>query len=77
MISFDVLALFTSIPVTDAVKAIEEKLEAKTRWKEKAPLGKAKMLELLTFCLDMTYFAYNGNFTNRNMALLWAPQFFR
>ncbi len=38
------------------------KREAETSWKEKSPLEKDEILELLTFCLDTTYFVYKGNF---------------
>ncbi len=39
-----------------------KKLEAETSWKEKAPLGKNRIVELLMLLLDTTYFVYKGNF---------------
>jgi hypothetical protein len=53
MVSFDVTALFTSIPVPDAIKA---DMERDKTWTQKMNLNKEDILELLNICLSSTYF---------------------
>ena len=51
LISYDVTALFTSIPVPDAIEAVQLKLSADDTLSEKTSLSIDKILELLKFCL--------------------------
>ena len=60
LISYDVTALFTSIPVPDAIKAVQLKLSADDTLSERTSLSIEKILELLKFCLDTTYFVYKN-----------------
>ena len=62
MVSYDVTALFTSIPVDDALKATEEHLNKDMSWKANTKLSKDEILELLDICLSSTYFIYKGQF---------------
>ena len=62
MVSFDVSALFTSIPVELALKAIENKLSKDNSWKEITELSLQKVLTLLELCLSTTYFVFKGQF---------------
>ena len=62
LISYDVSALFTSIPVPDAIVAVKEKLEEDNTLAERTPLSIKHILELLTFCLNKTYFVYKGQY---------------
>ena len=62
MVSYDVTALFTSIPVNDALKATEEHLNKDTSWKAHTKLSQEEILELLDICLSSTYFVYKGQY---------------
>jgi hypothetical protein len=62
MISYDVTALFTSIPVEDALAAVKTKLEEDDTLSQRTPLSRAQILQLLSFCLSTTYFTFEGAF---------------
>ena len=61
LVSYDVSALFTSIPVLDAVAAIERKLNSDPLLHKCTPLSHKRVIELLSFCLNSTNFSYKGN----------------
>ena len=60
LMSYDVTALFTSIPTQDAVNVIEEYLVRDTTLAQRTPMNVEQLLKLLSFCLDTTYFVYGG-----------------
>ena len=60
MISYDVTALFTSIPVDQALRVIERKLQEDTTLGQRCELNIEQILALLSFCLNTTYFTFNG-----------------
>jgi hypothetical protein len=62
LISYDVSALFTSIPTPDALRVIRTYLESDTTLCDRSPLSVDQLLGLLEFCLNTTYFVYQGNF---------------
>ncbi|XP_072046288.1 uncharacterized protein [Amphiura filiformis] len=61
-ISYDVSALFTSIPVDSALDVAKDLLEKDTSWKEKTELTADQVIQLLEFCLSTTYFVFRGQF---------------
>ena len=61
LISYDVTALFTSILVPDAIDAVQLKLSADDTLSQRTSLFTDKILELLKFCLDTTYFVYKNH----------------
>jgi len=60
--SFDVTALFTSIPPVEAVSAVRELLTQDSNLHERTDLSPDQICDLLELCLDNTYFSYGGNF---------------
>ncbi|OPX53823.1 reverse transcriptase domain-containing protein, partial [Oceanospirillum multiglobuliferum] len=62
LVSFDVSALFTSIPTKEAIKVIKEKLQQDPTLKERTNLNVDQIVELLMFCLDTTYFSFDEKF---------------
>ena len=62
MVSFDVSALFTSIPVDFALQAIQKKMEKDNSWTALTELNLEQVVALLKLCLTTTYFVFHGQF---------------
>ena len=67
MVSFDVKALFTSIPVQEAINSVERLLILHgCKWRDRTSLTLDSILRLLEFVLSTTYFVYDGKFYQQN-----------
>ena len=62
LVSFDVSALFTSIPVDEALRIIQALLENDETLSDRTDMSPAQVTSLLTLCLKTTYFIYKGEF---------------
>ena len=60
--SYDVSALFTSVPVDPDIKVIKDLLEKDSTLKERTVLTVEDIIQLLEFCLKNTYFSFQGQF---------------
>ena len=60
IVSYDVTALFTSIPVQEAITTVKERLERDTSIQDRTPHSTTQISELLEFCLGTTYFVFGG-----------------
>ena len=60
--SYDVSALFTSVPVDPALKIIKDLLVKDPTLKERTVIGVDNIILLLEFCLKNTYFSFQGQF---------------
>ncbi|XP_068739082.1 uncharacterized protein [Montipora capricornis] len=60
--SYDVSALFTSVPVDKALVLIHKKLEEDDTLKDRTPMAPKDVVTLLSLCLNCTYFLYQGQF---------------
>ena len=60
MMSFDVSALFTSIPIDPAVDTIRKQLEEDQDLKNRTSMTVDHIISLLEFCLKNTYFSFQG-----------------
>ena len=58
--SYDVTALFTSVPVDKALKIVQARLEQDKTLKDRTRLSAKHVTSLLEVCLKCTYFVYNG-----------------
>ena len=56
--SYDVVALFTSIPIPSAMEVMKKKLEQDTELQKRTIMPVDTILELLAFCLNNTYFVF-------------------
>ena len=56
MVSYDVEALFTSVPVKPAITIIQKKLEADKDLHLRTKMSSKQIISLLEFCLTSTYF---------------------
>ena len=67
LVSFDVVSLFTKIPVDLAVKVAEERLREDASLGQRTSLPVEDIIHLLSFCLETTLFAY----INKFLVQLW------
>ena len=59
LISFDVVALYPSVPQEEALKVFEEELLQDRELKIKTPITASKLMKLFRTCLKKTYFVFN------------------
>ena len=60
--SYDVSALFTSIPPDDAIQVVRNCLIKDVNLNERTDLSVEQIVKLVTLCSKTTYFSYNGQF---------------
>ena len=60
--SYDVSALFTSVPIDPALKTINDLLVKDPTLKDRTVIGIDDIILLLEFCLKNTYFPFQGQF---------------
>ena len=60
--SYDVSALFTSVPIDPALKIIKDLLVKNPTLKDRTVIGIDDIILLLEFCLKNTYFSFHGQF---------------
>ena len=58
VVSFDVVSLFTSIPIDMAIDVIQQKLEGSDDSRNHTQLTKGQILDLLSFLLHNSYFVF-------------------
>ena len=62
MISYDVTALFTSVPIPPVVEIIEDKLNEDNDLPQRTSMNTRHIIRLLEFCLRSTYFVFQGQY---------------
>ena len=62
LVSFDVVSLFTKIPVVLAINVAEKRLKQDASLGQRTSLPVEDLIDLLSFCLNTTQFAYNGTY---------------
>ena len=62
MVSYDVRALFTSVPIQPALEVIERLLNEDPDLQKRTTMSTKQIMDLLEFCLRSTYFTYRGKF---------------
>ena len=62
IISYDVKALFTSVPIEPAIKIINQHLENDQELQQRTPMSVQNIIMLLEFCLKNTHFVFQGRF---------------
>ena len=71
MVSNDVSALLTSIPVDEAIWIIRGRLEKDTSLSERCDLSIDQIITLLEFSLNTTYFVCDGVFYRQIRGAPW------
>ena len=77
MTSFDVKALFTSVPVDPSIHIAQQKLAQDSTLPQRSNMS-IQIVTFLEFCLKNTYLktltsSSKANFMNRSMVLPWVP----
>ena len=62
MVSYDVRALFTSVPIKPALEGIEKLLKEDPDLQKRTTMSAKHIMDLLEFCLRSTYVTYRGKF---------------
>ena len=62
VVSYDVRALFTCVPIQPALNIIEKLLKEDTGLQKKTSMSIKHVMDLLEFCLRSTYFTYQGKY---------------
>ena len=62
MTSFDVKALFTSVPVHPAIQIVKQRLQQDNTLPERTNMSIPQITSLLEFCLTNTYFLFQGKY---------------
>ena len=62
LMSFDVKALFTSVPIEPAIRIIKKLLEEDQTLRQRTSMAVKHIVSLLEFCLRSTYFTFKGRF---------------
>ena len=62
LVSYDVSALFTSVPVQESVDIIRKRLEDDDTLKDRTPLTPDQVTDLLSVCLTTTYFRFDNTY---------------
>ena len=62
IMSYDVSALFTSIPIEPAIKIIEQQLKEDKDLHSRTNMKIHHIINLLRFCLNNSYFSFQGRF---------------
>ena len=60
LVSFDVVSLFTNIPVDLAIKVAAKRLRQDATLLQRTSLPVEDIIDLLSFCLNATYFVFEG-----------------
>ena len=62
IVSYDVSACFTSVPIDTAINIIRRKLELDQELHIRTSMSVEQIISLLEFCLKTTYFQFQGRF---------------
>ena len=60
--SYDVKALFTSVPVQPAIQIVKQRLHRTPHSPQRTSMSIAQITSLLEFCLTQTYFLFQGKY---------------
>ena len=74
LVSYDVSALFTCVPVDESLSIVKELLAADETLESRTDLSPEQVTDLLSLCLKTTYFMYDGKYyVQREGAAMGSP----
>jgi hypothetical protein len=62
LVSFDVVSLFTNVPVEEVLQVVINRLSRGLSFPERSPLQADDVMKLLDICLTTTHFQFEGKF---------------
>ena len=62
IISYDVKALFTSVPIQPVLNIIKNRLEKDQELQQRTSMSVSQITSLLEYCLRSTYFVFQGEY---------------
>ncbi|KAJ8914806.1 hypothetical protein NQ315_014551 [Exocentrus adspersus] len=68
-VSFDVVSLFTNVPVDKTLSIVRNKLENDNNLKDRTKLNVSAFMELLTLCIKTTYFQLENDFYQQDFGM--------
>jgi hypothetical protein len=71
LVSFDVVSLFTNVPVEQVLQVIKNRLNTDSSFPERSPLQAVDVMELLDLCLKLRTSSLMANFTSKKMVWQW------
>ena len=72
--SFDVKALFTSVPVKPAKQIVEQRLQQDNTLPQRTSMSISQITSLQEFCLTNTYFLFQGKYYKQVQGTaMWSP----
>ena len=74
MMSYDVKALFTSVPIQPALNAIQKLLEEDKELQQRTTVSVKNIITLLEFCLRSTYFTFQGRYFEQHKGAAMGSQ---
>ncbi|KAJ8919473.1 hypothetical protein NQ315_016573, partial [Exocentrus adspersus] len=69
LVSFDVVSLFTNVPVDKTLSIVRNKLENDNTVKDRTKLNVSALMELLTLCIKTTYFQLENDFYQQDFGV--------
>ena len=73
MVSFDVVSLFTRVPVDDALQVISRLLQEDTTLTGRTSIPPDDLCALIQLCLEATYFHFRGAFYQQVQGVAMSP----
>ena len=71
LVSFDVVSLFTNVPVDEACNIAKERLLVDNTLHLRTTLSPDNIFDLLKLCISTTCFQWRENSMNKHMVLQW------
>ncbi|GJQ75454.1 hypothetical protein Trydic_g17544 [Trypoxylus dichotomus] len=68
LVSFDVTSLFTNVPTVAALAIVKNRLSRDTKLDERTSLSVEAIIELLSTCVNTTYFQVDNKLYHMNLA---------
>ena len=62
LVSFDVTSIFTQVPLDEALRVVEVKLDTDETLHERTSIPSAHLIQLVELCLRSAYFEFQGRF---------------
>ena len=68
MVSWDVVSLFTTVPTDEILAIVRDKLAAYPLLKERTCIPIDNLMEMLTFCVEITYYGMGSDIYQQGVA---------